>query len=325
MNNEKNKKKGTLLLLSGIGIVSYTLFFMLFRLLNFYTFILLSELVFGITLILAGWVGIKTMEKLEENKKIGYISVISGVLIFILPLIGSIIDFEGLLVSQFVLIDVLIFGILLIILGIFNIRPIELEGMKKLGYFMVIIGVFMAILFIIEEKGDINLTDIILTTITDGTPIIAGILFIKKATTITTTIIEEVKEEAKEWSTDRILLELNDTEKKYEAYKRIGIIILFIGVGCFSTGVIPIFGTIQYGFLVVGIVIILISVPLFTLYRKEHQKYSVLKDLVSQKGEQPIIQTTEYLDELERLKELLDEDVITQEEFEAKKKQILGL
>lgn len=322
MDNEKNKIQGTLLLLSGIGIISYIIFvygfYMFYLYLNFYTFILISELIFGITLILAGRVVIKPMEKLEENKKIGYISVISGVLIFILPLIGAIINFKGSLASQFVLIDVLIFGILLIILGIFNMRPMELERMKKLGYVMVIIGVF-------EILYNIFVVDIILTIIIGGTPIIAGILFIKKATIITTTIFEEVKEETKEWSTDRILLELKDTEKKYQAYKRIGLIIILAGVGCFSTGVIPIFGTIQYGFIVAGIIIIFISVPLFTLYWKGHQKYSVLKDILSQKGEQPIIQTTEYLDELEKLKELLDKDVITKEEFEAKKKQVLGL
>lgn len=324
MDYEKNKIQGTLLLLSGIGIIISIIFMytMSFLYLGFYIFIVISELIFGITLILAGRVVIKPMEKLEENKKIGYISVISGVLIFILPLIGSIIDFEGSLIYQFVLIDVLIFGILLIILGIFNIRPMELERMKKLGYVMVIIGVFMEILFIIRM-----VRDTILIIITGGTPIIAGILFIKKTTTITTTFIEEVKEETKEWSTDRILLELKDTEKKYQAYKRIGLIIILAGVGCFSTGVIfvPIFRTILYGFIVAGIIIILISVPLFTLYWKGHQKYSVLKDILSQKDEQPIIQTTEYLDELEKLKELLDKDVITKEEFEAKKKQVLGL
>jgi len=325
---EKKKRKGLVTILAGIGIISYTflmsglIWFLYF---DFHTFILISELIFGIALILVGWFIRKPMEKLEENKKKGYISVISGVIIFILPLIGAIIDFTGLLNELFVFIDVLIFGIFLIILGVINIKPKEIERMKKLGYVMVIIGVFMAILFVIEEKGDINLSDLIFIIITAGTPIIAGISLIKESVTITTTIIEEVKEEAKEWSTDRIFLELKDTKNKYQAYRMIGMIIIFAGVGCFSTGLIPMFGTNLYGFIVAGLIIMLISVPFLTLYWKGHQKYSVLKDIVSPKGEQPIIQTTEYLDELERLKELLDKDIITKEEFEAKKKQLLGL
>ena len=65
--------------------------------------------------------------------------------------------------------------------------------------------------------------------------------------------------------------------------------------------------------------------PFFILYWKGHQRYNALKDIVDQKEQPPIVQTTQYLDELEKLKELHDEDIITKEEFEAKKKQLLGL
>lgn len=78
-------------------------------------------------------------------------------------------------------------------------------------------------------------------------------------------------------------------------------------------------------FIVVGIIIILIFVPCFILYWKGHQRYNALKDIVDQKEQPPIVQTIQYLDELEKLKELHDEDIITKEEFEAKKKQLLGL
>lgn len=57
-------------------------------------------------------------------------------------------------------------------------------------------------------------------------------------------------------------------------------------------------------------------------YREESDQ-EVVEDASAQKGQQA--GEPSYLDELERLAKLRDEGVITEEDFEAKKRQLLGL
>ena len=63
--------------------------------------------------------------------------------------------------------------------------------------------------------------------------------------------------------------------------------------------------------------------------RDEIHKY--VSDLVIERQGKPIATTIKQevpkseADELKKYKELLDSDIITQEEFDAKKKQLLGL
>ena len=51
--------------------------------------------------------------------------------------------------------------------------------------------------------------------------------------------------------------------------------------------------------------------------------------IIAKEGDKPLeeagAQDTDYLDELERLASLRDQGIISEEEFEAKKKQLLGL
>ena len=51
----------------------------------------------------------------------------------------------------------------------------------------------------------------------------------------------------------------------------------------------------------------------------------IRKALEAYKMNPPEIKPTDSIEELQRYKELLDTGVITQEEFDAKKKQLLGL
>ncbi len=273
----------------------------------------------------------KPMEPIEGDKKLGHLLHIFGVLTFILALIGFLIFFlPNIWVDWtstgeiFEPIELLLFGIVLVFIGRFIMRPMEISDKKmKLGIKMFTIGVITLILSLISIG--IDTVNFIIFLISVGIPIY-GILLIQKAMIGVTDIIKEVKEETKEWGKERVLIELKDTKKKYVAYRGIGITIFLIGVGCFG-GLIPslFFNNIQYGFLIAGIIIIFFSFPFFVLYSKGHQKYNILKGIVDQKEEPQISQTSEYLDELERLKELLDKDIITKEEFEAKKKQLLGL
>lgn len=66
------------------------------------------------------------------------------------------------------------------------------------------------------------------------------------------------------------------------------------------------------------------------VFRKFNDEMEQIKDIVeSHMGQQPVsnptTQVTSEADELAKFKRLLDQGVLTQEEFDAKKKQILGL
>ena len=67
----------------------------------------------------------------------------------------------------------------------------------------------------------------------------------------------------------------------------------------------------------------------FKLIKNKNEIHSVLSGLLMDRQQKPkntIVQnTTSNADELEKFKELLDKDIITKEEFDAKKKQLLGL
>lgn len=337
MNYEKNKTKGIIILLAGIGILIYLIIPSIISPYSFLEFPTIFSLIFGILLLLIGRrFYMKPMEPIEGDKKLGHYMRIVGVLTFILGLIGFLIYFfiypmmsEDLILIYniggiFELIELLLFGIALIFSGRFIMGPMEiLDKKKKLGIMMFSIGIITLILSLISISIGLGMK-IIIFIIPVGI-LLYGIFLILKTKIGITDIIMEVDEETKKWSKERILVELKDTKKKYQAYMKIGVIILLAGVGCFSTGLIPIFGVTLYGFIVAGIIIILISVPFFILYWKGHQRYNALKDTVDQKEQPPIVQTTQYLDELEKLKELHDKDIITKEEFEAKKKQLLGI
>lgn len=67
----------------------------------------------------------------------------------------------------------------------------------------------------------------------------------------------------------------------------------------------------------------------FKLIKNKDEIHSVLSGLLMDRQQKPantVVQnTTSNADELEKFKELLDKGIITQEEFDAKKKQLLGL
>jgi len=70
----------------------------------------------------------------------------------------------------------------------------------------------------------------------------------------------------------------------------------------------------------------------FTMVKNNHEIYKVISDLLVERQGKPNASTTviqeapqSNADELKKFKELLDMGVITQEEFDAKKKQLLGL
>ncbi|MFX1501935.1 MAG: SHOCT domain-containing protein [Promethearchaeota archaeon] len=327
---KKNKIEGLFILLAGVGVLIIHMIWPIISLNPFYflSFPTITLLFFGILLILIGRrFIIKPMEVIEDDKKFGKMLIVGGIFIFILPLIEITYTWESFLYYfglTFQLICLLLLGILLMVIGRFIVKPMDLESKKKkIGFILVIVGSVILIFSLISIVfiAHISFIELIIYFIIP----IYGILLILRPKMAVIDIIQEVKEEIKGWSNDRIILESKDIKKKYQAYKRIAIIILCVGIGCFSTGLIPIFGVILYGMIVAGIIIILISIPLFILYWKGHQRYNALKAVVGQEEQIPAIQTTQYLNELEKLKELFDKDVITSEEFEAKKKQLLGL
>lgn len=71
----------------------------------------------------------------------------------------------------------------------------------------------------------------------------------------------------------------------------------------------------------------------FYLIKNRDEVFQILSDLLKEKQDMPIEQTSKYIappqsteaDELAKFKALLDNGAITQEEYEAKKKQVLGL
>ncbi|QCR33100.1 DUF4429 domain-containing protein [Lysinibacillus sp. SGAir0095] len=61
-----------------------------------------------------------------------------------------------------------------------------------------------------------------------------------------------------------------------------------------------------------------------TFHKKDLAKAEELVALIESKRQNPIAQVS-AADELKKFKELLDEGILTKEEFEAKKKQLLGI
>jgi len=199
MDYDKDKIKGTVIILVGIVITIYAIFWLASYPLNilyndfFHSSFYIIELFLGIALIFVGRFIAKPIEKVEKNKKIGYISAISGAFIIILSLIGPFIVFESIdfiLLLLYFLSNGLLLGIILIIIGRLNIKLTELEKKKSLGYAMIIIGVFL-VFFTLTMYG----VDILFILISGGVSFGYGFFSIKKATPTLTAIIQEVKTE----------------------------------------------------------------------------------------------------------------------------------
>jgi len=84
--------------------------------------------------------------------------------------------------------------------------------------------------------------------------------------------------------------------------------------------------------LIIGIVLILVGccfIPAWsraTLRVSLEKMYASLPDAAKREKEKPAVkQTASYMEELADLKKLLDSGVITQEEYDAKKRQVLKL
>ena len=63
----------------------------------------------------------------------------------------------------------------------------------------------------------------------------------------------------------------------------------------------------------------------FWLLVNREEVYQAISDLTKKRQESSVEQQNNNIDDLKKLKDLLDNGVITQEEFDAKKKQLLGL
>jgi len=173
MNYEKNKTKGIIILLAGIGILIYLIVPSVVSLYYFLEFSTIFILVFGILLLLIGRrFYMKPMEPIEGDKKLANYMRIVGVLIFILALIGflvyifiypnisvwlSIVWYPTSVqaVGIFELIEILLFGVVLMSIGRFIMKPMEvLVKKKELGIQIFIIGVTTLILSLISLGGD---------------------------------------------------------------------------------------------------------------------------------------------------------------------------
>ncbi len=200
MDYVKDKIKGTVIIIVGIVITIYAIFWLASYPLNilynafFLTSFYIIELILGIALIFVGIFITKPIEKVEKNKKIGYISAISGGFIIILSLIGPFIVFQYIdfiLLLVYFLSSGLLLGIILIIIGRLNIKLTELDKKKSLGYAIIIMGVFLVIPTLLMYG-----VDILFIMISGGISFGYGSFSIKKATPTLTDIIQEVKEES---------------------------------------------------------------------------------------------------------------------------------
>ena len=298
------------------------------------------------------------MEPIEGDKKLGHLLHIVGVLTFILALIGFIIFFlpdvwvdwipTG---GIFELIELLIFGIVLIVNGRFFMRPMEILAKKmKLGIKMFIIGVITLILSLISIS--IDTINLIIFLISAGIPIY-GVLIIQKTKIGVIDINKEVNEEIK--SPDFIMEALGTNgrlklfENKIIIEKKVSALLIFRAG---REKMIPIssISSVQfspakrfkkfYGFIQFSLGGPPKSLRFDNIKRdpdaivftyRESPKFEKIKVLIeermvkSQEVVTPLAQTSSNLDEIEKLSKLFDKGIITKEEFEAKKKQLLGL
>lgn len=357
MNNEKNKTKGIGILLAGIGILIYQIIpsiFSPYSLLEISTIIIL---IFGILLLIIGRrFYMKPMEPIEGDKKLGNYIHIVGVLIFILTLLSFPLYVfiyipndmfwisSGLIIS---LIELFLFGIVLMFIGKIIIKPMEvLDKKKKLGTRMLDIGVITSILSIFSLVIDaVNLIIFFISVWI----LIYGIILLQKAET---DITMEVKEEIK--SPD-FIMEAIGTNGRLQLFENKIILKKKVGFLIFRAGrekMIPIssISSIQfsgakifkkaYGFIQFSFGGPTKSLRFDNIKRdpdaivftfREARKFEKIKVLIeermikSQEVVTPLGQTSSNLDEIEKLAKLYDKGIITKEEFEAKKKQLLGL